>query len=214
MQKYRRVKDESEGIQIPEAMIGLTLPMKKISDAFSHISKGPNWLDEVSDPVVVPEKPSITEHQTLTHDATTSFLVDGVWTIPWVIVDVEQDAAYLDERKRKLVERIGAKRYMVEVGGISVGGLAIETDRETQINISQVKQAMDIDANMVVEWKMSDGGFKTLDKLTVDAIYAATVQHKQSCFSQEKTLTEEANAATTLAELDAIDIDAGWPTNA
>jgi hypothetical protein len=67
-----------------------------------------------------------------------------------------------------------------------------------------------IDSNYSVQWK-TGAGFVTLTAAQVIAAAQAVRAHVQACFDHEADVAAEIDAAETLAELQAIDVSAGWP---
>ncbi len=102
-------------------------------------------------------------------------------------------------------------RYQHEVGGITVLGIPVPTDRETQSIVDRICKAFDDgDIDGTVSFK-SPAGFVALDANAMKAIKALGAQHVQACFARESALAAEIVAAADQSALDAIDINAGWP---
>lgn len=116
----------------------------------------------------------------------------------------------LAERKAEMLIALADKRWQVETGGVTLGGLTIPTDRDTQSIVDRaVKGFADGDITGLVDFKTA-AGFVQIDEATMRAIKAAGAQHIQACFTREKNLTAAINGAATHAALDAVDIDDGW----
>lgn len=114
-----------------------------------------------------------------------------------------------DCKALKLAE-LASYRYEQEVGGIAVGGVSVDTDRDTQAILTAARIYAKEDSNYTVNWKKSDGTFVTLDAATIIAIADAMATHVQSCFDNEKDHVAAINALTTAAEVAAYDITTGW----
>lgn len=213
--KLRRVKEQAEveGIPIPVEARGKTLSLGKLGRAFPHVSAGPSFVDDVSDPVVLAERPSVTEHQTLTHDADNPALIDGVWTIVWVVEDKVQDAEYIENHRRDISSRISEKRWKAENGGMTVGDTPIDTDLDSVNLITATMVGMGRDPTAVVDWQDKDKNWNKVNKASIEGMHDAVFAHRQSARTNEFNLDAEVVAATTIAELDAIDIESGWPSN-
>lgn len=97
-----------------------------------------------------------------------------------------------------LAEQIAASRYALETGGITVGGMAIRTDRESQSMIASALQIVNRNPAAVIDWK-GPSGWAQIDKAAVEAVADAVGAHVQACFSAER-LRQEA-----LADIDDID---------
>ena len=140
------------------------------------------------------------------------FYVDGsIIGIDDVIQHIKHEKylASLDENnleKSKKLSRdyYAEKRYDYEVGGTSVGGLAVRTDRFTVDRIYQARVLAKEDAAFTTDWKLGDGTFLTLDAPTIIAIGDAVTAHLKDAFTREKVANESIDAATTVAELEAI----------
>lgn len=118
----------------------------------------------------------------------------------------------LEELKADKLAALAQRRWEAETGGLTVGGLFVPTDRETQAIVDRTVKAFgDGDLTGAVDFK-SPAGFVELTEVQLRAIKAAGAQHIQACFSAEKTFTTAITSAATLAVLDAIDINQGWPT--
>jgi len=50
-----------------------------------------------------------------------------------------------------------------------------------------------------------------LDQAAVEAIAAAVGHHVEACFSRERELAEQVAAGQSVAQMEAVDISAGWP---
>lgn len=118
----------------------------------------------------------------------------------------------LAEQKAQKVQDLAARRYQAETGGTTLGGTPIATDRTTQGKVTAAYVKASADSNYTIAaWKGTDGTFSPLDAATIMAIADAIEAHIQACFAREATLSGQITAATTQAELDAVDIETGWP---
>lgn len=83
------------------------------------------------------------------------------------------------------------------------------------ITISRVIAALDFmdrnpDMPRTRNWKIRDNEWVELDYDTIEAMGRAIGVHIQNCFDREKELHAEIMAATTVDELEVIDIHSGW----
>jgi hypothetical protein len=115
-----------------------------------------------------------------------------------------------EERRQERFEELAAIRWGVEVGGITVNGMAVRTDRETTSILTAARIEADNDPTFTVRWKLSSGTFVTLDAATIIALSVAVRQHIQAAFTNEETLSGLLTAATTIEQIDAVDLNAGW----
>ena len=110
-----------------------------------------------------------------------------------------------DALKTALKAYAAARRYAIETGGITLNGLAIPTDRETQSKLSGAVLAFQAGAlSGAIDWKTS-AGWVQLDQAAVTGLASAVAAHVQRSFSTEKTVSEavDAGTITTAAEIDA-----------
>lgn len=117
---------------------------------------------------------------------------------------IEQDVAPdLADLKAAKHAEIAAARYEEETAGITIGGVQVKTDRESQALITGAALAATQDANYHVMWKAVNG-FVDLDASQVIAVAQAVRQHVEGCFSKEADLQLLIEAAESAAELDEI----------
>jgi hypothetical protein len=62
-----------------------------------------------------------------------------------------------------------------------------------------------------MDWRMADDTIVTLDAAQMIAMGMAVAQHVAACQTKKNTLDAQIAAATTVADLDAIDVESGWP---
>lgn len=105
------------------------------------------------------------------------------------------------------------KRYTVETSGIEFQGSRINTERSSQALINGAVVRGLIDQSAIIEWKTEDGGKLELTAEMAKAVGIAVSTHVETCFSRELALIAEIDACTTIEQLQAVDIDSGWPTN-
>ena len=110
------------------------------------------------------------------------------------------DFATLKEAK---YAEIADSRWRAETGGITVNGLEIATDRESQSLLTAAVLKAKDDPSYVVRWKAKNGWFM-LDAQTLCDIADAVRVHVQNCFDNEEQLQIQIDAATTLQELETI----------
>lgn len=146
---------------------------------------------------VVNAVPTFDEYQNVRRSKNPT-LVDGVWTIGYIIEDFS-----VDEIKKHKEKQLASLRYEKEVGGLVVSGMSIATDRISQAMISGAYIAVQLNPNRLIDWKTKDGWIQ-LDKPTVETIATLVSDHVQNCFTKEKEIL-------TLLEDDVnIDITLEW----
>lgn len=127
------------------------------------------------------------------------------------VVPPEPQPMTLEAAKAEKLEAIAAWRYTKEIRGVSLNGVLVKTDRESQAAINQAYSAMKDGLITSVDWKAADGGFVVLGLSEITAIAQAVAAHVQGCFTKEKALVEQVNEAATIAEVQAIDPSTIFP---
>lgn len=113
----------------------------------------------------------------------------------------------IDTVKAELKGIIAAKRYEKEIGGVNLGdGTVIRTDPESQAKLTGAWARVQQKTNVEIDWKGANGWVK-LKKADVEGLADLIGTHVQSCFSMEKQKHELIDAATTLQELDSINLE-------
>ena len=107
-----------------------------------------------------------------------------------------------DLRNRKYRE-IAQARYNAEIAGVTINGVSIKTDRESQGLITGAALKAMQDNTYTCRWKGIDG-FVELTAPQIIAIADAVRQHVQSCFDHEAELLPLIESAETAAELNLI----------
>jgi hypothetical protein len=106
--------------------------------------------------------------------------------------------------------RLAARRWAAEEKGIEINGAFFASDAGSQGKLTGAALAAVIDNAYTVQWK-TGAGFITLTATQIIAAAQAVRAHVQACFDHEADVAAEIDAADTLAELQAIDVSAGWP---
>lgn len=103
-----------------------------------------------------------------------------------------------------LREAVKARRDVAIAAGLTVEGVSVATDDQSQSRIMGAALSAMLDPGYSVQWK-SAAGFVTLTAPQVIGLASAIRAHVQACFDREAAL---------LAALDAgeqVDISTGWP---
>jgi hypothetical protein len=109
------------------------------------------------------------------------------------------------------LSELAAYRYDKETGGITVSGMTIKTDRESQNMIAGAKLYSDLNESILIDWKATNGWVQ-IDRATILTISQAVASHVQACFSNEKVHDSAIALLSTIAEIEAYNITTGWPT--
>lgn len=138
-------------------------------------------------------------------------IIEGQWKRPAKIIDLRSDDN-LEKLKSNLRAVIADLRYNHEVGGITVSGAVIKTDRESQATITGAYSRAQADSTTTVAWK-ADNGFVELDCASIIGFGDAVFDHVQACFAYERVLEAQVSAAQTWQDIMAVDLEAGWPND-
>ena len=122
------------------------------------------------------------------------------------------DRPFEDTQTEKL-NAVRQLRKEKEEAGTNVGGIPLQFDDKTQAKITGANSLFDADPSLThIDWEAQPGVWVTIDQDTMKNLGVAVGRYVQGCFSRARALTEEINAATDIEELNAIDINSGWPT--
>lgn len=110
----------------------------------------------------------------------------------------------LEQAKAQALTDMAAKRYEVEVGGIVVGGVSVQTDRESQKRLDVCARRVRENASYTVRWKGPDG-FVTLTAPDILAIADAVDDHVQAAFNCEAVAVQAIDDAETVSEVQAVE---------
>ena len=124
---------------------------------------------------------------------------DGAWSAP-----VAPTAT-----KPELFAYAASKRWDVENGGISVGGVPIATDDRSKTMIMGARIKADADTGYTVRWKTA-AGFVTLAASDIVNISDAVLNHIDASFNAEADVFGliDAGEISTTQEIDEYD----WPS--
>ncbi|MFZ3402922.1 DUF4376 domain-containing protein [Aeromonas salmonicida] len=112
-----------------------------------------------------------------------------------------------------LLAEVAAKRWLVETGGIVVAGSPIQTDRESQAQLSNSVSSLKSGLISDTPWKTADNSFVLVTLTELEPIAQAVATHVRASFAAEEAHYTAIAALQTQAELDAYDIGVGWPTD-
>jgi len=117
-------------------------------------------------------------------------------------------AAAAEREAREQSDRalIAERRYLIEVGGVIIGGMPIDTGRDSQGLITGAALQAVIEPEYALRWKTSDG-FVELAGQQILGVASAVRAHVQGCFNREAALLD----AVAAGSFDAAMLDEGWP---
>lgn len=92
-----------------------------------------------------------------------------------------------------------ARRYAVETAGITVAGMAIRTDRDSQAMISGAFNLAQAKPEAKVLFKGANG-FVPLDAAAIQIVATAVGEHVQACFAKEAEVAAAIGAGTVASK--------------
>ena len=118
-------------------------------------------------------------------------------------MSTEEIAEILAAAKTAKKSEIAANRYAAEIAGVTVGGVVVKTDRESQALITGAALKATQDGTYSCTWK-TESGFVTLDSATIIAVADAVRTHVQTCFDAEAAKCMLIDAAQTVEDVEAV----------
>lgn len=112
-----------------------------------------------------------------------------------------------EAKERKLAE-IAAWRFKRETAGVSINGIRVQTDRNSQAAITAAYMSLKDGLLTSVDWKASDGQWVQSDLAEMTQIAQAVAAHVQACFSMEKQYADMVVAAATVEQALAVEVPA------
>ena len=150
----------------------------------------------------VKDTPPVFDDTKQTRDDVAAIPVNAT-EVPYIVTDIPLER--LRDVRRELIEKA---RYAVEIGGIVVGGIPIDTDRQSRAAMMEVFKAMqDGFVTSSIKLKTSTGFTADLDIAAMTSIVSATTAHVQGAFQKEARLFADIDVATTAEAINAV----GWP---
>lgn len=109
----------------------------------------------------------------------------------------------LEEVKAAKLATLAAGRYNQEVGGITVDGVTIATDRDSQAMMTGALLSLQSGLVASVNWK-GENEWVSLTLAELEPIAQAVSMHVQACFTKEGQLAAQVAAAETVEAVNAI----------
>lgn len=127
-----------------------------------------------------------------------------------------RSASTLDEHKDALREEAAARRTKRARKPVSYDGNKFDANQKAQQKLTgklTYAQATgkDTDSTWSVGWKTADNSFVQLSYTDLETIVKAVNNQVQAAYNNEAQLLSEIEQATTIDELEAIDLTSGWP---
>lgn len=164
--------------------------------------------------VVFVAKPSV---NSVTHDLSegTPVKIGEHYHQNWIATNLNLSENEQRDRlsmfKEETIAKLAAYRFELEVGGISVNGVTVKTDRESQAQLASALLTINEGFANSINWK-SANGWVNLDKKSIQQISKIVAQHVQGCFNVEQMHASKILNFATIEELSNYDFKTGWPT--
>ena len=102
--------------------------------------------------------------------------------------------------------RIAARRFQAETGGVTVQGIPVNTERDSQALLTGAAFAASLDPGYHIKWKAATG-FVDLSAQQIIGVASAVRAFVQNCFSREAELLGAAADGSITAQM----LEEGWP---
>lgn len=102
--------------------------------------------------------------------------------------------------------QIAARRFQVETGGVTVAGVQINTERDSQSLLTGAAFAASLDSEYQIKWKAATG-FVDLTAQQIIGVASAVRAFVQACFNREAELLGAVADGSITAEM----LEEGWP---
>jgi hypothetical protein len=137
---------------------------------------------------------------------------DGVSTISWTGTSwVQTDTRTFQVTLNNKMAELKSYRQFKETD-FYFNGTKLFLNEQTQSRLNAALVGYAYNPNAIINWEFAPGVYIDLDKATLEFIALSAWEHIRLCYVNAKDITITINAATTVAELDAINVTLGWPT--
>lgn len=125
----------------------------------------------------------------------------------WVVRDIR---VLSREKEYKLLE-LSSRRKLAEET-FTFNGQSIKLDEDTQARINAALIGLERSPEgTTTPWQITKGVFVDFNATTLQQLGLAAFNHVRLCFVNAKSIATQINNALTLAELDIVSIESGWP---
>ena len=123
-----------------------------------------------------------------------------------VAMTAAEKAARDEEVTAQWADQIAARRFQVETGGVTVAGVKLNTERDSQSLLTGAAFAASIDPAYHIKWKAATG-FVDLTGEQVIGLASQVRAFVQNCFNREAELLGAVADGSITAEM----LEEGWP---
>ena len=119
--------------------------------------------------------------------------------------------SYLSVTRPQALEALSNQRNLM-INGFQYNGTPVPMDSESRANLTGAALGLTRNTDVVaIHWKIASGVYITLPRDVVLDMADQAFRYVESCFSYEKTLADQINAAADIDALAAISLTTGWP---
>jgi hypothetical protein len=132
-------------------------------------------------------------------------LEKGELSVPDAYVSIADAIDLRDLPTRILLDYASARRFALEIAGITFEGFKIATDRAGQSMVLGAWALAQQDASISVRWKTADAAtWAIFDVAKINALARAVGAHVEACFSAEAQITADIRrgSITTTVQID------------
>lgn len=117
-----------------------------------------------------------------------------------------------EEVKQEKIRDLEQKMVEEESNGTTYNSYRFATDKDSQIKYLGILVSSMMDPTFTTQFKTMDNEYVTLTNTDVVGLSMQVKSHIQACYDNDASILEQINAATTVEEIDAIDVSVGWPS--
>lgn len=129
----------------------------------------------------------------------------------WTTQGPSSPATALDALKAAMTTRIQDARRSAESKGVLVGQNVFSTDIESQIKYAAAMIHTMRNPSFEAAWKTVNNGYVTLDAAAIDVTCSTVLAYIQTCYAWDQSMLAKIDAAETVDELRALDLDDARP---
>jgi len=117
----------------------------------------------------------------------------------------------LEQIREEAIKRLSTKLTDAEMKGIIYEGNRFATDANSQVKYLGILLSSMLDSNYSVNFKTMDNTYVNLNATQVSALCMSVKSYIQSCYDHDAQLLSSLMSATTVEEINNVNLDAGWP---
>lgn len=164
--------------------------------------------------VFVSEQPNYNYNQKI--EEITPILTDGVYYQSWNVINFsdtmtpeeyqEFETNYINNLKSQKLAQVQTKKNELRDAGFLVDGVLFDSDIAARVAYSELGMQFMNNTEFSTSWKASNGVWVTMDYELYQKVMIAGKTHIESCFMWQANKEIEINAATTIDDVNAIEI--------